>query len=132
MSQPGTDDERLNLALVESHLDELRVVRRLSPNTIESYQRDLRSLLRHASAQGQSRGHVVPRPELEAHVRDLMTEQSLSAVCGARGRVHPWVLSLSSRGRGRIEVNPATELRAPRCVAEPPKIPVVRGGRPSH
>ena len=119
MSQPGTDDERFNLGLVESHLDELRVARRLSPNTIDGYQRDLSSLLRYASTQG-SRVDTLSRPQLEAYVRELMTSGlSPRSVARAVACVRGFYLFLAREGR--IEVNPATELRAPRAWPSLPK-----------
>ncbi len=119
MSQPGTDDERLNQGLVESHLDELRVARRLSPNTIDGYQRDLSSLLRYASALG-NRVDTLSRPTLEAYVRELMTSGlSPRSVARAVACVRGFYLFLAREGR--IEVNPATELRAPRAWPSLPK-----------
>ena len=119
MPQQETELNRLGVALVESHLDELRVVRRLSPNTIESYQRDLRSLLRYASAQGR-RVDTLSRPELEAHVRDLMTgNHSPRSVARAVACIRGFYLFLAREAT--IEVNPATELRAPRSWPSLPK-----------
>ncbi len=64
-------DEASSLA-VDAYLDQLRVVRRLSPNTIESYARDLRRLGEFAAGSGRSL-QALGRSELEAFVRQLMT-----------------------------------------------------------
>ena len=119
MSGQGTDQDRLSVALVESHLDELRVARRLSPNTVESYQRDLSSLLRHTRAQGR-RVDTLSRPELEGYVRDLMTSGlSPRSVARAVACIRGFYRFLAREGE--IEVNPATELQAPRAWPSLPK-----------
>ena len=66
-----TTDTKANSDLTEAYLDELRMARRLSPNTIESYARDLVVLQRFADA-GPTRFESMSREDLEAFVRELM------------------------------------------------------------
>ena len=100
-----------NRELVEAYLDELRGVRRLSPNTVESYHRDLAGLLRFA---GRRRVVTLGRPDLEAFARHLM-ESGLSprsvarAVACVRGFFKFLVRD------GQLRQDPADELRAPRA-----------------
>ena len=62
-------------ALVDAYLDHLRVERRLSPNTLESYARDLVHLGRFAAGRGTPLASL-DRRALEAFVRDLMSSGS--------------------------------------------------------
>ena len=106
-----------NVELVEAYLDELRGVRRLSPNTIESYHRDLGGLLRFAERR---RIATLTRSDLEAFVRQLM-EAGLSprsvarAVACVRGFFRFLVRD------GHLRQDPAGELRAPRAWPSLPK-----------
>ena len=115
-----------NRALVEAYLDELRGVRRLSPNTVESYHRDLAGLLRFA---GRRRVVTLGRPDLEAFARHLM-ESGLSprsvarAVACVRGFFKFLVRD------GHLRQDPADELRAPRALAESAEVPDMRAGGP--
>ena len=104
--------------LVDAWLDHLRVERRRSPNTVDSYARDLEQLRRWAA--GQSRPlEGLDRPALEAFVRELMG-RGLSPRSVAR------VVS-STRGFYRylvvhrhVEANPADDLQPPRAWAALP------------
>jgi integrase/recombinase XerD len=58
--------------VIDEYLTFLRDVRRLSPNTLESYARDLALLARHAEQQG-SAPESLGRQDLEALVRQLMS-----------------------------------------------------------
>ena len=110
---------RANATLADAYLDELRTARRLAPNTIESYGRDLRELLRFADTTRQ-RIDVLSRSDLEALVRERMTS-GLSPRSVAR-------LVACVRGfyrflvrDGHIRLDPSSDLRAPRAWPALPK-----------
>ena len=104
--------------LVDAWLDHLRIERRRSPNTLDSYARDLEHLRRFAAAQPCAL-EALGRHALEAFVRELMG-RGLSARSVAR------VVS-STRGFYRylvvhrhIDANPADDLQPPRSWAALP------------
>jgi integrase/recombinase XerD len=104
--------------LVDAWLDHLRIERRRSPNTVDSYARDLEHLRRFAAAQPCAL-EALDRHALEAFVRELMS-RGLSPRSVAR------VVS-STRGFYRylvvhrhIEANPADDLQPPRSWAALP------------
>ncbi len=93
-------------------LDELRVSRRLSPNTILAYAHDLDRLLAFATRQDR-RPEALNRRELEAFVRHLMSSglspRSVARVVACvRGFYRFLVLD------GHLPGSPADDLRAPR------------------
>lgn len=106
-------------ALVDAYLSHLAVERRLSPNTVESYGRDLSQLS--AAAAGLSRPvESLDRRALEQVVRQLMSEgrspKSVArAVACFRGFYKFLVVS------GRRTDNPAADVRAPRAWKALPK-----------
>ena len=115
-----------NVVLVEAYLDELRGVRRLSSNTVESYHRDLEGLLRFAARR---RIVMLTRSDLEAFVRQLM-ETGLSPRSVARS-----VACLRGFFRflvrdGHLRQDPADELRGSARLAESSEVPLVRSGGP--
>lgn len=113
-SFPTNDD-----SLIDSFLDELRVARRLAPNTIESYQRDLAFLRRFGQAQ-QRDLRLLTRPELEAFVRELMSSGlSPRSVARAVAATRGFYRFLASDRV--IPTNPSSELRAPRAWPSLPK-----------
>ncbi|MBP1634472.1 MAG: xerD 2 [Acidobacteria bacterium] len=98
-------------ALVDAYLDHLRVERRLSPLTVESYARDLAALGRFLEAEGLAVASCT-RQDLEAFVRGLMAaglspRSTARAVACVRGFFR--FLALDRR----LAANPAGELRAP-------------------
>ena len=105
--------------LVEAYLSHLAVERRLSPNTVDSYGRDLSQLAR--AAAGWDRAvESLDRRALEQLVRELMGEgrspKSVArAVACIRGFYRYLVVS------GRRQDNPADDLRAPRAWKTLPK-----------
>jgi integrase/recombinase XerD len=116
----GDTDEPLPPApLVDAWLDHLRIERRRSPLTVDSYARDLEHLRRFAA--GESRPvESLDRHHLEAFVRELMG-RGLSPRSVAR-------LVSSTRGFFRylvlhrhLAANPAEDLQAPRAWAALPK-----------
>jgi integrase/recombinase XerD len=101
------------------YLDYLRDVRRMSPNTIGSYGRDLASLVAYAESQGRPVDGL-DRRELEAFVRQLMTgglapRSVARAIACVRGYYKFLLLEK------RITVDPAEDLRAPRAWPALPK-----------
>ena len=112
-------DTNQGCALSDGYLDELRVSRRLSPNTILAYRRDLNQLL----AFGESEARAVDdldRHELEAFVRRLMSSgrspRSVArTVACVRGFYRFLVLD------GHLTSSPADDVRAPRAWPALPK-----------
>jgi integrase/recombinase XerD len=104
---------------IDSYLVYLRDVRRMSPNTVESYARDLAAL----AAFAEKRGRDVPaldRHDLEAFVRSLMASglsprSSARAVACVRGFYRFVALEQ------KLDVSPADDLRAPRAWTTLPK-----------
>jgi integrase/recombinase XerD len=98
---------------LDAYLTHLTVERRLAPNSLEGYARDLSGLVEFASKQG--RGvDALTRVDLEGHVRDLMAEgrspRSVArAVACYRGFFRFLLID------GRLTVNPADDLRPPRA-----------------
>jgi integrase/recombinase XerD len=106
-------------SLVDGYLDHLRVERRLSAHTVESYARDLAELLRFAGDRGTGVDRLT-RGELEAFVRRLrsrgLSPRSVArAVASTRGFYRYLVLDR------RVEASPADDLAAPRAWPALPK-----------
>jgi integrase/recombinase XerD len=99
--------------LIDTYISYLRDVRRVSPNTVESYARDLAALGGFADARGVSVDGL-GRRDLEAFVRSLMT-QGLSPRSVARSvaciRGFYRFLALERK----LDESPAADLRAPRA-----------------
>jgi integrase/recombinase XerD len=104
---------------IDAYLDHLRVVRRLSPRTVESYGRDLQALARYAEGTGRPVSALGVH-DLEALVRQLMTEgyapRSVArVVAGVRGFYKHLLVSRV------VAANPAEDLRPPRAWRELPR-----------
>lgn len=96
----------------DEYLDHLRVERRLSDNTVESYARDLARLGAFAAAEGLG-PRDLDRARLEAFVRGLLSEglaprSAARAVASIRGYYRFLVRA------GRLSASPADDLRAAR------------------
>ena len=104
---------------IDGYLAYLRDVRRMSPNTVESYARDLAALAAFAEKR-QLDPAALDRRELEAFVRSLMAgglspRSTARAVACVRGFYK--FLAVEQRR----ESSPADDLRAPRAWAALPK-----------
>jgi integrase/recombinase XerD len=104
---------------IDTYLVYLRDVRRMSPNTVESYARDLAALAAFAEKQGRDVS-ALDRRDLEAFVRSLMASglsprSSARAVACVRG-FYRFVAVEQRR-----DVSPADDLRAPRAWPALPK-----------
>ena len=104
---------------IDTYLRHLQAVRRLSPNTLESYARDLSALDAFARRKGRD-ARDLDRRDLETWVRGLMAEgrapsSVARAIAGVRGFYRFLVMD------GRASADPATELRAPRAFKALPK-----------
>ena len=105
--------------MIDTYITYLRDVRRVSPNTVESYARDLAALAGFAEAR-ETRVEDLDRRALEAFVRSLMT-QGLSPRSVARSvacvRGFYRFLSLERK----LDESPAADLKAPRAWPALPK-----------
>ena len=125
MPRSVEDDDRAarldpaSAALVDAYLDHLRIERRLSLNTVESYARDLTYLGRFAAGAGVALT-AVDRGGLEQFVREMMgsglAPRSVArAVAATRGFYRYLVISR------RLQSNPADDLQPPRALPALPK-----------
>lgn len=99
--------------MIDAYLMHLRVERRLSPNTVESYARDLARLAAFADRRGTPIERL-DRPALEAFTRQLMTaglspRSVARSVAGIRGFYRFLLLDR------RLSVDPSEDLQAPRA-----------------
>ena len=106
-------------AAIDAYLDHLRVERRLSANTLESYARDLRALAAFAEKRGR-KVEDLQRQDLEALTRQLMSaglspRSAARAVACLRGFYRFLVLDR------RLTVDPAEDVHAPRAWPALPK-----------
>ena len=105
--------------MIDTYLGYLRDVRRMSPNTVESYARDLAALAAFAETKGRP-VESLDRRDLEAFARDRMT-QGLSprSVARAIACVRGYYKFLLAEKK--IASNPAEDFRAPRAWPALPK-----------
>jgi integrase/recombinase XerD len=104
---------------VDAYLDHLRIERRMSPHTVESYARDLRALSVFAAGRGEPI-EKLDRKALEAFVRQeraagLSPRSVARMVAAVRGLYKFLVLDR------RLADSPADDLRAPRAWPALPK-----------
>src|SRR5690606_15357651 len=104
--------------MIDTYLAYLRDVRRMSPNTLESYARDLARLA--AFAESRSRAlDAVARRALEAFVRAQVTEglapRSVSRLVACVRGFYRFLAAEQKLAR-----NPADDLRSPRAWAALP------------
>ena len=104
---------------IDTYLDYLRDVRRMSPNTVSNYARDLAGLAAFADHKG-SRVEALDRRDLEAFARRMMANglapRSVArAIACVRGYYRFLLIEK------RITADPAADLRAPRAWPALPK-----------
>jgi integrase/recombinase XerD len=107
------------LSTADTYLDYLRDVRRMSPNTVSSYARDLAALAAYAEKKG-SAPEALDRRDLEAFARQLMTN-GLSPRSAARAIACVRGYFKFLLAEKRIAADPAEDLRAPRAWPALPK-----------
>jgi len=106
-------------ATIDTYLDYLRDVRRMSPNTLSSYARDLGALAAYAETKGRAPERL-ERRDLEAFARQLMTNglapRSVArAIACLRGYFKFLLVEKT------VDADPAEDLRAPRAWPALPK-----------
>jgi len=105
--------------MIDGYLGYLRDVRRLSPNTVESYARDLAALAAFAERQGRP-VEALDRRDLEALVREWMAAGlSPRSVARAVACLRGFYKFLFAEKK--IALDPAEDLRAPRAWPALPK-----------
>lgn len=108
-----------NAALADSYIEDLRVVRRLADHTVESYARDVADLVRFADGAGKSLDELARR-DLEGFVRRGMASgRSPRSVARSVACIRGLYRFLVTDGR--LDANPADELRAPRSWPDLPR-----------
>ena len=113
------DAAQAGAAVIDGYLAYLRDVRRMSPNTLESYARDLSQLSTFAEQRG--RGvETLDRRDLEAFVRSLMTS-GLSPRSVARSVACVRGFYKFITVEQKLPTNPADDLRSPRAWPALPK-----------
>jgi integrase/recombinase XerD len=106
--------------MIDTYLAYLRDVRRMAPNTIESYARDLAQLAAFAEARAIDL-EKIDRRELEAFVRSQMAAgQSPRSVARLVACVRGFYRFVAIEKK--LPHNPAEDLKAPRAWAALPKV----------
>ena len=106
------------IAMIDAYITYLRDVRRMAPNTVESYARDLASLA--AFADKKRAGRALERQDLESLRAAADDVRTVAALGRARRRLRPRLLPVPG-GRGKADESPADDLRPPRAWAALPK-----------
>ena len=105
--------------MIDAYITYLRDVRRVSPNTVESYARDLAGLAAYADERKQT-VEALGRRELEAFVRSLMTRGlAPRSVARTVACVRGFYKFLALERK--LDESPAADLRAPRAWPALPK-----------
>jgi integrase/recombinase XerD len=117
--RPEMTQESSSSQPVDNYIGYLRDVRRLAPNTIESYARDLNALVAFADGR-KTATETLTRSDLEAFVRAMMT-QGLSPRSVARvvACVRGFYRFLAIERK--LDESPAADLKAPRAWPALPK-----------
>ena len=105
--------------MIDEYLNYLRDVRRMSPNTVESYARDLALLAEFADTRSSTVGEL-QRQDLEAFVRQLMSSglapRSVARTVACVRGFYRFIAAEQKR-----DSSPADDLRPPRAWAALPK-----------
>jgi integrase/recombinase XerD len=105
--------------VIDAYITYLRDVRRMSPNTVESYARDLAALADFADKRGTA-VESMSRRDLEAFVRDLMSKGlSPRSVARTVASVRGFFKFLAIERK--MDESPAADLKAPRAWPALPK-----------
>jgi integrase/recombinase XerD len=105
--------------MIDSYLTHIRAVRRLSPNTVEAYSRDLAALADFAERKNRAI-EALERRDLEAFVRSLMTGgRSPRSVGRAVATIRGFYRFLAASAL--VPADPSADLRAPRAWPALPK-----------
>ncbi len=119
MATAEPDEPLAPAPLVDAWLDHLRVERRRSPLTVDSYARDLDHLRRHAAEREQPL-EALDRHALEAFVRALMgrglSPRSVARIVSSTRGFYRYLLL-----HRHVAANPADDLQPPRAWAALPK-----------
>ncbi len=111
--------EKTTAPVIDTYLRHLEVARRLAPNSLEAYSRDLVRLSTFADGRGRA-VHALELNELEQFVRELMlTGLSPTSVARVVAGVRGFYKFL--RLNGSIAANPAEDLHSPRTFKSLPK-----------
>jgi integrase/recombinase XerD len=105
--------------MIDTYVRHLEVARRLAPNSLEAYSRDLTRLAAFAETRGVA-VEALTLGDLEALVRELMTS-GLSPTSTARMVAAFRGFYKFLRLNGTIAANPAEDLRSPRTLQSLPK-----------
>jgi len=104
---------------IDTYIDYLRDVRRMSANTVSSYARDLAALAAFAERKGK-RVEALDRRDLESFARDMMTQglapRSVARAIACLRGMYKFLLV-----EKKIAADPAEDLRAPRAWPALPK-----------
>jgi integrase/recombinase XerD len=110
---------RISSAAIDTYIDYLRDVRRMSPNTVNSYAHDLAALASYADDKGRAI-ESLERRDLEAFARHLMTAglapRSVARAIACLRGLYKFLLV-----EKKIAADPAEDLRAPRAWPALPK-----------
>jgi len=108
-------------AQVEEYLDRLALERRLSPNTVSSYRRDLESFFAFSDATGATHLDDVDRRLVRRYVADL-SEQGFASRSIARKASAVRAFYSDAVRRSVVESNPADGITVPRLPQSLPRV----------
>ena len=106
---------------VEAYLDRLALERRLSPNTVSSYRRDLRSFFAFAAESGVSDLVSIDRRLVRRYIADLSSREFASRSIARRASAVRAFYADAVR-RSVVAVNPAEGISVPRIPQSLPRV----------
>ena len=106
---------------VEAYLDRLALERRLSPNTVSSYRRDLRSFFAFAAESGVSDLVSIDRRLVRRYIADLSSREFASRSIARRASAVRAFYADAVR-RSMVAVNPAEGISVPRIPQSLPRV----------
>ena len=113
------------LLAVDGFLEQLRVVRQLSPHTLKAYQQDLNTLCKNIQ-QEQLEAHLVKTPHIRSWVAKLhsagSSPRSIARLLSAWRTFFDWLaVPRLDLGINEIKTNPVQDIKAPRKAKSLPK-----------